>query len=271
MHCLLLATCSAYQLTIPYDSFLRRLAEVNTSGSPPFTSPQDLALHLASTPLLAGADEAMWASLGDTAQRDSIFAEFRQGARSTLAELLALLESEDVGGLPDELHYLLGQCRTVGAWRMQLAVEGCKASFDHAKLATLSALLALTFEAMDERSGGAPHAATALQRTQAEAMAELAAQKRHANGSSASSGSGLSLSAGLAAPVSGAHVASTSVLAESGAAAAREAAVTAAAAVDADADADAAAATDGETTLPAASLFVAGLDDVSFARQWQEP
>ena len=158
------------------DSFLRRLAEVNASGSPPFTSPQDP--HFASIPLLAEAGEAMWASLGEATQRDGIFAEFRQGARSTLAELLALLEADDVGGLPDELHYLLGQCRTVGAWRMQQAVDSCKASFDYAKLATLNTLLAQTFEAMDERSGGAPHAATALQAAQAEAMAELAKQKQ---------------------------------------------------------------------------------------------
>ena len=45
-----------------------------------------------------------------------------------------------MGGLPDELHYLLGQCRTVGAWRMQQAVDSCKASFDYAKLATLNTL-----------------------------------------------------------------------------------------------------------------------------------
>ena len=104
------------------DSFLRRLAEVNASGAPPTTlCVQDP--HFTSTPLLAGAGEAMWASLGEATQRDGIFAEFRQGARSTLAELLALLEADDVGGLPDELHYLLGQCRTVGAWRMQQAVD----------------------------------------------------------------------------------------------------------------------------------------------------
>ena len=61
---------------------------------------------------------------------------------------------------------------------MQQAVDSCKASFDYAKLATLNTLLAQTFEAMDERSGGAPHAATALQAAQAEAMAELAKQKQ---------------------------------------------------------------------------------------------
>eukprot|EP00964_Phaeocystis_antarctica_P159623 scaffold130736_cov69-Phaeocystis_antarctica.AAC.1 len=139
------------------------------------------------------------------------------------------------------------------------AVDSCKASFDYTKLATLNALLAQTFEAMDERSGlGAPHPATALQAAQAEAMAELARQKR----SSMASSSSVSSSSERISPAGkrAARPSSERLLPRLGIGErAGSAGATAASAASA---AGAGAGADEPAPLPAASLFVAGLDDV---------
>ena len=117
---------------------------------------------------------------------------------------------------------------------------------------------------MDERSGlGAPHAATALQVAQAEWIAELAERKRAfackragpraSSDSSASSSSELSQSPGLAAA--------------QGAGGAKPSGAAAGAAGVAGATG---ANVGGAPLTNTGGLFVAGLDDVSFARQWQE-
>jgi len=122
-------------------------------------------------PLLAGEGEGFWGAMSDADERGAILAEFREGARRTLDDLLALLDAKDVGALPDELHYLLGQCRTVGAQRMQGAVGECKSSFHYNKLVRLEELLAETFEAMDARTEE-PLESTAAQYLRAKELAE---------------------------------------------------------------------------------------------------
>ena len=122
-------------------------------------------------PVLVPEAEAIWGTIFDREQRDAILFEFRQGSRRTLDDLQMLLDNKDVGALPDELHFLLGQCRTVGAFRMQRFVGECKSAFDYAKLIRLEQLLAETFEAMDERCGE-PHESTQAQRVHAVDVAE---------------------------------------------------------------------------------------------------
>ena len=130
----------------------------------------------AAPPLLSGEGEGIWGAISSAEEREAILSEFRQGTRSTLDDLLMLLESNDVGALPEELHYLLGQCRAVGAQRMQLAVGGCKSAFDYGKLVQLETLLAQTFEAMDGRRGGEPNEATKLQYAHAKELEALQQQ-----------------------------------------------------------------------------------------------
>ena len=126
-------------------------------------------------PLLVAEGEGIWASVSDEAsdaeERGAILSEFRQGVRRTLDDLLDLLETKDVGALPDELHYLLGQCRAVGAQRMQLTVGACKSAFDHQKLVQLEALLGETLAAMDARCG-TPHESTGAQQLHAKQLVE---------------------------------------------------------------------------------------------------
>ena len=120
--------------------------------------------------LLVDRNDPMWRDFCD-ADRDAIFEEFRCCVRTTLDALLEQLDMDDVGALPSELHFLLGQCRAVGAVRMQREAEACKADFDHDALARLEAHLALTFAAMDERCG-IVHATTAEQQAHAARMSK---------------------------------------------------------------------------------------------------
>ncbi|EOD19519.1 hypothetical protein EMIHUDRAFT_451139 [Emiliania huxleyi CCMP1516] len=122
--------------------------------------------------LLVGEHEGIWGSVSDAEERAAILSEFRRGVRRTLDDLLALLDARDVGALPDELHHLLGQCRAVGARRIQLAVGKCKSAFDYGKLVGLEELLAETFEAMDARCGGEPLESTAAQCSHAKQLAD---------------------------------------------------------------------------------------------------
>ena len=122
-------------------------------------------------PLLVANEEGFWGSIADIDERGAILSEFREGAKHTLDELRGLLENNDVGALPDELHYLLGQCRAVGAYRMQVIVGECKSSFNYGKLLRLEQLLAETFEAMDIRCG-APQESTRAQYLRAKDLSE---------------------------------------------------------------------------------------------------
>ena len=136
---------------------LDRLVCLLTEGGGLGGVPSDLATDV----LLAGEEDTLWTTLTVT-RRNALFDAFRVSSRETLDALLRLLEEEDVGSLPGELHQLVGQCRAIGARRMLRAAEKCKAALDLAELSQLESLLAETFAAIDARCG-IVHATTAAQ------------------------------------------------------------------------------------------------------------
>ena len=136
----------------PRDRLLNIVRERNSLAPAPRSADDDD--ELSQTPLLVSVEDGPM--IGTAADRDAIMGEFRSGARATLDDLRALLDAADVGALPDELHYLLGQCRAVGARRLQLAISGCKERFGYPELERLEALLRQTLEESEARSGGAP-------------------------------------------------------------------------------------------------------------------
>jgi len=137
------------------ESRERMLSIVSECQSTALPRPTDKE-EFDSTPLLA--DDVM---LGTEADRDAIMEEFRQGASRTLEDLRSLLDDEDVGALPDELHYLLGQCRAVGARRMQQAISACKERFSYKELHKLEALLTQTMKMSNTRTDGRGECAAA--------------------------------------------------------------------------------------------------------------
>jgi len=118
--------------------------------------------------------DAMWAS-ADVSARDRILGQFRRDARKSLDELLALLKGADLGNIPRELHNLVGLCRTIGARRMQLVADACKAGMGHAQLGQLEDLLAQTFVAMDAHCS----VTDAATKTQVEHAARLMSKHGH--------------------------------------------------------------------------------------------
>ena len=150
------------------DKLVQLIVEGRTAAQP--VSADVTAID---APLIA--DDVMWASAAAPV-RDAILAEFRRDAVRSLDELDGLLEQNEVGSLPRELHNLLGHCRAVGARRMQLAAGACKAGLGRAQLAQLEELLGQTFAALDERCGGGTvDASTRAQMERAARMTAAAA------------------------------------------------------------------------------------------------
>jgi CheY-like chemotaxis protein len=140
------------------EVLLRKLLDHSEKARSLETSPEELE-NLGTIPLLDKSD-FVWTEM-DQQSRKEIIDEFRVQSKHTLSNLEELLYNDKLHALPGELHCLVGQCRAIGATRLQSYVSRMKQGFTRDNLTVLELVLKDTLFSMDKAASTKAGSSTA--------------------------------------------------------------------------------------------------------------